>query len=173
MFGLLLLVHSLSAQVRILENRDSLSYEFLKPDWPYNLKDTLPDGEYFFVQSPRNRKERRQTYQERTLIHGQYKDSLKTGQWLFYTYCYVGKWGREVRVQTGEENYKEGKLDGYFVVRSCGAKVLEGYYKEGKKHGFWYYYYDIGKFDYVELYIDGNMLCRSDASEPTRILEMK
>ena len=39
------------------------------------------------------------------------------------------------------ENYKNGKLDGYYS-ESTFSKGIQGYYKNGKKHGFWRYSYD-------------------------------
>ncbi|MFK8265099.1 hypothetical protein [Capnocytophaga cynodegmi] len=40
------------------------------------------------------------------------------------------------------ENYKGNQLDGYFLFRSFGSE--QGYYKNGKKHGFWVFSSDIG-----------------------------
>lgn len=39
------------------------------------------------------------------------------------------------------ENYKNGKLHGYYS-ESTFSKGVQGYYKNGKKHGFWRYSYD-------------------------------
>ena len=39
------------------------------------------------------------------------------------------------------ENYKNGKLEGYYS-ESTFSKGIQGDYKNGKKHGFWRYSYD-------------------------------
>jgi hypothetical protein len=109
-----------------------------------DLKDSLPDGKYYFYATKNSTKKRLKSH---LIIEGQYKNGLKEGKFIYYSRAYPSK--KRFLI-----TYHKGKIEGqvifYYVKPKRGIlfkkpieyKYYETYYYNGKQHGFtiWYYY---------------------------------
>lgn len=74
-------------------------------------------------------------------VVGPYVNALKHGKWIYY--------GKHAKIIMQIENYKQGKLDGYYAEWSekDGTPHLKGGYKQGKKHDKWSFFNEKGKLE--------------------------
>lgn len=74
-------------------------------------------------------------------VAGPYVRSLKHGKWIYY--------GRHGKIIMQIENYKQGKLEGYYAEWSekDGTPHLKGAFKQGKKNDKWTFFNEKGKLE--------------------------
>lgn len=115
---------------------------------PIDFKEKLPDGEYIYVWLHR-KDSAKKDLKDYVYIKGQYKDSLRQGRFEYYTrYKEKGKWvNKLMKFYT----YRDGLLDGYYISNLSISRYEEGYYKEGKRHGFFISYDFSGKGEIKEI----------------------
>lgn len=121
-----------------------------------DLKERLPDGEYLVLGINR-RDSSRNEFQKQIIIRGFYKDSKRDGRFDYYQRI-KRKW-KYVSILTHSYTYKDGILDGYFFCSNTRHKIIEGYFKDGKEHGFFIYFdFDGGWINEIEFYQEGVVL---------------
>jgi len=104
------------------------------------LKENLSDGHWLYY----NIKDSTvKDYEQYLMVEGYYKDSLKHGKFTHYHRPFGGKKKyQKIRQVLMYKNYQKGLLDGYYCnYRFKDVKNEEGYFVQGKKHGFYIEYY--------------------------------
>lgn len=135
------------------ENAQNQSYETMPF---YDLKEKLADGEYIYL-SIEKKDSAKRNLKDYTAIKGQYKNRLRQGRFEYYQrYKVKKKWENKLmKVYT----YKDGILDGYYMSGNSAYKTEEGYYQQGKRHGFFitYDFYGGGSIQKIELYLSDKL----------------
>lgn len=65
------------------------------------------------------------------IIVGKKRKGVKQGEWFTFSELWGNPYLKKV------ENYKNGKLHGYYFETDYHTFSKEGYYKNGRMHGFW------------------------------------
>lgn len=65
---------------------------------------------------------------------GEKRKGLKQGEWISFSELWGTSYLKKV------ENYKNGRLHGYYFETDFHTFSKEGYYKNGKMHGFWMFH---------------------------------
>jgi hypothetical protein len=140
-------------------SRDSFNKILYTQPW-YDFNEYLPDGKYLYVDV--RYKKKRCNLEDGVLIQGQFLDSLRSGKFEYYTFCNDNSKSKEFRKLTDIYNYNEGLLHGYYRSNSCLGILYEGFYKHGKRHGFFLSYDPVnGELKEVELFQNDELLYRS------------
>jgi len=149
---------------------------YKQPYWSVsilNWREKLPDGIYYYLDEHHPKK-------HNYLMRVQYHDSVRVGRSEYWTYCEVGppRKRKEERMLTITYGYNnKGLLDGYYLSNYCGHfRNDEGYYKDGKRHGFFitYDYDEKAKQNYVgrvELYRNDTLIYKSEENMATEAIE--
>jgi len=157
---LLLLIWDLNAQTYKIYESDSTLIEFIEEykstysrvngSYGIDFKLKLADGHWQYF-SKRNSKlgDYNNYYLQ---MEGNYKDSLKHGKFVYYSYPYTKKNKNIKRGVYKQMNYINGLLDGYFCIYGAvDFKIQEGTFSKGKKNGFFVDYVQ-GKVESISLY---------------------
>lgn len=168
-----------SCQTRLIFTDDTLLQEKFMGEFensqnqPYHVvnlfdfKEKLPDGLYKYIDADR-KDSSRIDIEEHVLIKGEYLDSLRTGRFEYFSNCRRMNKKEDERTLVTVYYYNKGLLDGYYMANRCGQKLQEGYYKDGKRHGFFYYYsYANGELEKTELFKEGSLLYQSKKGNTT------
>ncbi len=106
-----------------------------------DLKNQLPDGNWFLYNIPRTDSSK-YCLDEVVVVEGKYMDSLRNGQFKYYSILFNKKNKKRSSILSHVLSYKNGYLDGYCYYLSSSNIKEECYYKEGRKNGFNILYYD-------------------------------
>ncbi|MFN0187705.1 MAG: hypothetical protein ACKVQV_03300 [Bacteroidia bacterium] len=136
----------------------------------FDLNEKLPDGNYLVFSISKNDSIKLKV-DDVISIRGQYKDSMRTGKFEYFTQCKIeNRKNKYKNVLVHVFNYTNGLLDGYYKSCNCEYKTLEGFYKNGNRHGF-FFSYDQNELIKVELYQEGLLLFHSNKPNITKNIE--
>ena len=152
-FILVSLYLTVNAQEHKILYVDKVCTETKDNYYSFELKDTLPDGEWFVYNLKKkygiNYKDeyyKNSKYWGAVRMKGTYKNSVKNGEFIYYNNA-----NPEGIYQI--ENYKNGKLDGKYIGwHSSNIKEVDGNYINGKKEGEWTYWNKEGNKEKTEYY---------------------
>jgi hypothetical protein len=117
---------------------DTNKISVFENNFRFKLKNKLPSGTYIVYNTSRTSKEARQDSNRFLIFKGDFKDSLREGQFEFYDEHIK----RKIPNLTLSETYKNGLLHGSYSEYNSSEKHYVGFYQNGKKEGFFITYND-------------------------------
>lgn len=135
-----------------LEGTSGNASKYNRPYFDFKLN--LPDGTYIKLNVAK-KDSAKVDLSKHIYAKGQYVNSKREGTFEYYYEYNKKKKNCSARV-VQINNYKEGKLDGYYYHSNSTYKLEEGYYKDGKEHGFFTWYDpSTGLLKQIRFYEDG------------------
>lgn len=134
-----------------LDEIDSILVSSNNYDTPlFDFEDKMPNGQWLVLNFERAEKIPKTT-EDQILISGNFKDSLRDGIFKYNLRCLEGK---RIVIKEGIIcYYKNGLLHGYYISKNCNGQIIKsGWYDNGRKNGFFSYYYSSGNIKSIVLY---------------------